>query len=94
MRANIARRGFPALSGRGGREDPDPGQKSVLDSPLEAELLYGDGRYSVRRPGQYVRCAVTGEPIALEDLRYWSVGRQEAYVDAAAALAAKTGSSA
>ncbi len=66
----------------------------MLDSSLEAEVLYGDGRYSVRRPGQYVRCAVTGATIALEDLRYWSVGRQEAYVDGAAALAAKTGSSA
>jgi hypothetical protein len=26
-----------------------------------------------------VRCAVTNEPIALEDLRYWDVDRQEAY---------------
>jgi hypothetical protein len=33
----------------------------------------------VIRPGHYVLCAVTGEPIALEELRYWSVERQEAY---------------
>jgi hypothetical protein len=26
-----------------------------------------------------VLCAVTGEPIALEELRYWSADRQEAY---------------
>ena len=27
-------------------------------------------------------CAVTGQPIKLDDLRYWSVDRQEAYLDA------------
>jgi hypothetical protein len=26
-----------------------------------------------------VRCAVTGEPIPLDQLKYWSVERQEAY---------------
>jgi hypothetical protein len=30
---------------------------------------------------------VTGEPIALADLRYWSVELQEAYADAAVAFA-------
>jgi hypothetical protein len=34
-----------------------------------------------------VRCAVTGEPIPLEELRYWSVDRQEAYANADAVLA-------
>jgi hypothetical protein len=33
----------------------------------------------VVKPGKFVLCAVTGEPIALEALRYWSVERQEAY---------------
>ena len=46
---------------------------------VEAELDYRDGEYRVRRAGTFVRCAVTGEPIALEELRYWSVDRQEAY---------------
>ena len=45
----------------------------------EAELEYRDGEYRVRRAGAYVRCAVTGKPIPLEELRYWSVARQEAY---------------
>ncbi len=27
----------------------------------------------------FVRCAVTGIPIPLEELKYWSVDRQEAY---------------
>ena len=31
------------------------------------------------RPGNHVLCAVTGMPIALPDLRYWSAERQEAY---------------
>jgi hypothetical protein len=52
----------------------------------EAKLRYGDGDYDVIRPGRYVVCAVTGRKIALEDLRYWSVDLQEAYIDAAAAL--------
>jgi hypothetical protein len=34
-----------------------------------------------------VRCAVTGEPIALDELKYWSVERQEAYASPAAVLA-------
>ena len=33
-----------------------------------------------------VTCAVTGTAIPLENLRYWSVARQEPYVDAAASL--------
>ena len=33
-------------------------------------------------PGDFVRCAVTGEPIMLPDLRYWSVELQEAYANA------------
>jgi hypothetical protein len=46
---------------------------------VEAEVEYRDGDYRVRRPGAYVRCAVTGEPIPLEELRYWNVDLQEAY---------------
>jgi hypothetical protein len=40
---------------------------------------YGDGTMRVIKPGTFVRCAVTGTPIPLDDLRYWSVERQEAY---------------
>ena len=54
----------------------------------EARVRYLDGDYQVVSPGNFVRCAVTGARIALEDLRYWSVSRQEAYVDAAASLTA------
>lgn len=44
-----------------------------------ARLHYLDGTFRVLSPGDHVVCAVTGQPIALEDLRYWSVDRQEAY---------------
>lgn len=54
----------------------------------EARIRYLDSDYQVISPGNFVRCAVTGVQIPLEELRYWSVERQEAYADAAASLAA------
>jgi hypothetical protein len=48
----------------------------------EAKLRYLDGEFQVLTPGDFVRCAVTGEPIALPDLRYWNVELQEAYANA------------
>ena len=47
-----------------------------------ATLIYGPNGFRVIRPGHFVPCAVTGEPIPLEELRYWSVERQEAYASA------------
>lgn len=44
-----------------------------------ATLLYGPNGFRVIKPGRFVPCAVTGEAIPLEQLRYWSVDRQEAY---------------
>jgi hypothetical protein len=44
-----------------------------------AQLIYGPNGFRVMRPGTHVVCAVTGEAIPLESLRYWSVERQEAY---------------
>ena len=32
------------------------------------------------------RCAVTGEPIPLDELRYWSVDHQEAYASPIASM--------
>jgi len=52
----------------------------------EAKLKYLDGEVQVMTPGNFVRCAVTGEAIPLDALRYWSVELQEPYVDAAASL--------
>jgi len=52
----------------------------------EALIRYLDGDFQVTSPGAFVRCAVTGEKIALDELKYWSVARQEPYIDAAASL--------
>ena len=54
--------------------------------PGEAEVRYLDGDFRVIRPGAFVRCAVTGAEIPLEELRYWSVDLQEAYVTPEAVL--------
>jgi hypothetical protein len=53
----------------------------------EAQVEFLDGDFRVRRPGAFVRCAVTGEPIPLEELRYWSVELQEAYAGPDAVMA-------
>ena len=52
----------------------------------EARVRYLDGEYQVLGAGDFVRCAVTGDVIAMAELRYWSVERQEAYASPAAAL--------
>ena len=52
----------------------------------EARVRYLDGDFQIVTPGAFVSCAVTGQKIPLEELRYWSVERQEPYIDAAAAL--------
>jgi hypothetical protein len=52
----------------------------------EARVRYLDGEYQVLSAGDFVRCAVTGEIIALPELRYWSVERQEPYASPTAAL--------
>ena len=53
-----------------------------------ARLHYMANGHRILSPGDHVLCAVTGEQIALEDLRYWSVARQQAYASAAIATEA------
>lgn len=60
--------------------------KNILGLKTEARIRYGDADFQIITPGDFVRCAVTGQPIAVQELRYWNVERQEAYVDAAASL--------
>jgi len=52
----------------------------------EAKLKYMQGDFRVVVPGSFVRCAVSGETISLDDLKYWNVDRQEAYATAEIAL--------
>jgi hypothetical protein len=51
-----------------------------------AVLRYGDGDLTVLRPGKYVLCAVSGQQIPIDDLRYWNPRLQEAYAGPAEAL--------
>jgi hypothetical protein len=52
----------------------------------EAKLEFTDSDFRVVRQGSFVRCGVTGQPIPLDDLRYWSAERQEAYSSPAAII--------
>ncbi|MGE5720870.1 MAG: DUF2093 domain-containing protein [Sphingomonadales bacterium] len=54
-----------------------------------ARLHYLPATFRVLSSGDHVVCAVTGQRIPLEQLRYWSVERQEPYASAEAALEAE-----
>jgi hypothetical protein len=54
-----------------------------------ARVRYLPGTFRLLSDGDHVVCAVTGALIPLEELRYWSVERQEPDVDAEASLAAE-----
>lgn len=53
---------------------------------LEAKLEYDNATFRVVRYGTYVKCAVTGQRIPLPELRYWSVERQEPYLNCEAGV--------
>lgn len=55
----------------------------------QAKVRYLDGDFQVVLPGSFVICAVTGERIPLDELKYWSVARQEPYIDVDASFAAE-----
>jgi len=55
----------------------------------EAKIRYLESDFQVLVPGSHVRCAVTSTAIPLDELKYWSFDRQEAYVDAHASLKAE-----
>ena len=55
----------------------------------EARIHYLAGTFRLLSAGDFVRCGETHVAIPLDELRYWSVDRQEAYVDAAASHAAE-----
>lgn len=54
----------------------------------EAKIRFLDGDFQILTPGSYVVCALTGKHIPLDELRYWSVARQEPYADVASSLEA------
>ncbi len=61
----------------------------MSQSGRAARLRYLANGFRVLVPGDHVLCAMTGEQIPLDHLRYWSVARQEAYVSAEVATAAE-----
>lgn len=56
-----------------------------------AKLHYAPSTFRVLKSGQHVYCAVSGEVIPLEALRYWSAEHQEAYASAEIATRRLTG---
>ncbi len=54
----------------------------------EAKVRYLDGDFQLLAPGSHVICAMTGHRIPLDELRYWSVARQEPYADAVSSFEA------
>jgi hypothetical protein len=61
----------------------------LMGSSREAKIHYLDGTFRLLAAGDHVRCAITGAIIPLDELRYWSVERQEPYADAAASVEAE-----
>lgn len=45
----------------------------------EAVVRYDTPDFDILKPGEFVRCAVSGKTIPLDRLNYWSVELQEAY---------------
>lgn len=55
----------------------------LMPNPARAaKLHYMANGFRVLAPGDHVACAVSGERIPLDMLRYWSVERQEPYASA------------
>jgi hypothetical protein len=56
--------------------------ESILPPQREAKLRYLDHEFEVVREGEFVRCSVTGDPIRLDNLRYWSIEKQAPFKSA------------
>ncbi|MEP2943739.1 MAG: DUF2093 domain-containing protein [Hyphomicrobiales bacterium] len=59
---------------------------NIPTSGGEARIKYDHADFHVLSSGTFVRCAVTNQVIPVDDLKYWNVERQEAYVDVDASL--------
>lgn len=54
----------------------------MSNSKRAARLYYMANGFRMLASGDHVLCAVTGQAIPLDELRYWSVVRQEPYASA------------
>lgn len=59
----------------------------ALKPQREAKLSYLDHEFEVLKEGEFVRCGVTGDPIRLDNLRYWSIEKQMPFKSANEAFA-------
>lgn len=58
-----------------------------------ARVHYMASGFRMLSPGDHVLCAVTGQAIALDELRYWNVVKQEPYASAEISTRAALGKS-
>ena len=63
----------------------------LMSAGRPARLHYLANQFRVLASGDHVLCAVSGERIPLDELRYWSVAKQEAYSNAEIATRALDG---
>ena len=61
----------------------------MTGSGRAARIHYLPGTFRMLSDGDHVASAVTGARIPVHELKYWSVERQEPYVDAEASLEAE-----
>ena len=54
----------------------------LMSAGRPARLHYLANQFRMLASGDHVVCAVSGERIPLDELRYWSVARQEPYASA------------
>lgn len=54
----------------------------MSNSRRAARVYYMANGFRLLSPGDHVICAVTGQEIPLDELRYWSVALQEPYASA------------
>jgi hypothetical protein len=54
----------------------------MFNRSQSARLYYMANGFRVLSNGDHVVCAVSGEKIPLDSLRYWSVDKQQAYATA------------
>lgn len=59
----------------------------LMPRAREAKIRYLDADFQVLREGEFVRCAVTGDAIRLDNLHYWNVERQVPFRSAEVAFA-------
>jgi hypothetical protein len=52
---------------------------TIIPQQREAKLRYLDHEYEVIKPGDFVRCGITGDPIRIQNVLYWNIEKQIAY---------------